>query len=93
MTDEEFEHQVKDNWFVHWWKTITREEYQLTVYFASEKEIDEKGRETFRSTPKKYSAKKFYSLKPNYIKFKDEDDQLIEIRTHEPMNWDLVKVY
>ena len=43
MTDEEFEHQIKDNWFVHWWKTITREEYQLTVYFASEKEIDEKG--------------------------------------------------
>ena len=57
MTDEEFEHQVKDNWFVHWWKTITREEYQLTVYFASEKEIYEKGRETFRRKPKKYRAK------------------------------------
>ena len=53
MTDEEFEHQVKDNWFVHWWKTITREEYQLTVYFASEKEIDEKGRETvFKNLPR-----------------------------------------
>jgi len=31
-------------------------------------------------------------LKPNLIKFKDTSKQVVEIKSHEPMNWDLVKV-
>ena len=63
----------------------------MTVYFASEKEIDEVGK-LLEEQPKKYKAKKFYSLKPNYIKFKDKIIKSLRSESHEPMNWDLVKV-
>ena len=92
MTDE-FEHEVKDNWLVYWWKRIWYEEYHLTIYFVANKTVDERGRETYTRTPKKYKAERIYTLKPNIIKFKDDNDQIIEIKSAEPMNWDLVKRY
>ena len=72
MTDE-FEHEVKDNWLVYWWKRIWYEEYHLTIYFVANKTVDERGRETYTRTPKKYKASRIYTLKPNIIKFKDDD--------------------
>ena len=89
----EFEHAVKDNWLVYWWKRIWYEEYHLTIYFVANKTVDERGRETYTRTPKKYKASRIYTLKPNIIKFKDDNDQIIEIKSAEPMNWDLVKRY
>jgi|TARA_B100001094_G_scaffold150376_1_gene145511 hypothetical protein len=91
--DEKIEHEVKDKWLVRWWKTLIYEEYKLTIYFVANKTVDERGRETYTRTPKHYKATKFYSLKPKFIKFKDDEDQIIEIKSEEPMNWDLVKVY
>lgn len=90
---EKIEHQVKDSWLVRWWKTLIYEEYKLTIYFVAAKIIDERGNEIYSREPKHYKASKFYSLKPKFIKFKDDEDQIIEIKSEEPMNWDLVKVY
>jgi hypothetical protein len=89
---EEFEHEVKDNFFVYW-KRIWYEEYHLTIYFVANKTVDERGREEYVRTPKKYKAVRIYTLKPTLIKFKDDNDQIIEIKSAEPMNWDLVKRY
>ena len=89
----EFEHVVKDNWLVYWWKRVWYEEYHLTIYFVANKTVDERGRETYTRTPKKYKAERIYTLKPHIIKFKDDNDQIIEIKSAEPMNWDLVKRY
>lgn len=95
IVDEEdkIEHAVKDNWLVRWWKTLIYEEYKLTIYFVAAKVIDERGNEIYSREPKHYKAVKFYSLKPKFIKFKDDENQIIEIKSEEPMNWDLVKVY
>jgi hypothetical protein len=91
--EEKIEHAVKDNWLVRWWKTLIYEEYKLTIYFVAAKVIDERGNEIYSREPKHYKASKFYSLKPKFIKFKDDENQIIEIKSEEPMNWDLVKVY
>ena len=63
------------------------------IYFVDNKTVDERGRETYTRTPKKYKAGRVYTLKPHIIKFKDDNDQIIEIKSAEPMNWDLVKKY
>ena len=91
--EEKIEHAVKDNWLVRWWKTLIYEEYKLTIYFVAAKVIDERGNEIYSRETKHYKAVKFYSLKPKFIKFKDDENQIIEIKSEEPMNWDLVKVY
>ena len=91
--EEKIEHEVKDNFLVRWWKTVIYEEYKLTIYFAAAKVVDERGNEIYSRTPKHYKATKLYSLKPNFIKFKDNENQVIEIKSTEPMNWNLVKVY
>tara|TARA_Y100000590_G_scaffold87048_3_gene97523 strand:+ start:6277 stop:6567 length:291 start_codon:yes stop_codon:yes gene_type:complete len=91
--EEKIEHVVKDNWLVRWWKTLIYEEYKLTIYFVAAKVIDERGNTIYSREPKHYKASKFYSLKPKFIKFKDDENQIIEIKSEEPMNWDLVKVY
>ena len=79
----EFEHAVKDNWLVYWWKRVWYEEYHLTIYFVANKTVDERGRETYTRTPKKYKAERIYTLKPHIIKFKDDNDQIIEIKSAE----------
>lgn len=91
--EEKIEHEVKEGFFANWFKKLVYEEYKLTIWFVAEKVIDQNGNEIYSRVPKHYKAVKFYSLKPTFIKFKDDADQLIEIKTAEPMNWDLVKVY
>lgn len=91
--EEKIEHEVKDNFLVRWWKTVIYEEYKLTIYFVAAKVVDERGNEIYSRAPKHYKATKLYSLKPNFIKFKDNENQVIEIKSTEPMNWNLVKVY
>tara|TARA_B100000029_G_scaffold455757_1_gene483245 strand:- start:1930 stop:2202 length:273 start_codon:yes stop_codon:yes gene_type:complete len=87
------ENEVKENKFINWLKKLWYEEYTLTIWFAGRKVIDEKGREEYVRTPKKYEVAKMETLKPHLIKFEDLDGQEVEIRSEEPMNWDLVKRY
>ena len=46
----------------------------------------------YMRTPKFYNVREIISLKPNIIKFIDIDKNVVEIKSHEPMNWDLVRV-
>ena len=78
--------------FLNWWKSLFSEQYKLTIYFASVTGIDEKGKALYTRTPKFYEVSEVISMKPNLIKFKDTSKQVVEIKSHEPMNWDLVKV-
>jgi len=93
VAEEEEQIKKEDNFLLRWWKRAIYEEYELTIYFFAERVLDQNGNETYSREPKHYKALKFYSLKPTFIKFKNEQHQIIEIKTAEPMNWDLVKVY
>jgi hypothetical protein len=87
------ENVVKENWLVHWWKKVIYEEYHLTIWFVASKEVDANGNTSYKRVEKYYKAMKVGKLTPKLIKFVDMDKQSVEIRSEEPMNWDLVKVY
>ncbi len=77
---------------IAWWKSLFQSEYKLTIYFAHVTGVDEDGKALYTRTPKFYNVREIIILKPNIIKFKDLDKQVVEIKSHEPMNWDLIKV-
>ncbi len=77
---------------IAWWKSLFYQEYKLTIYFGSVAGIDEDGKAMYMRTPKFYNVREIISLKPNIIKFIDIDKNVVEIKSHEPMNWDLVRV-
>ena len=83
----------KENWLVRWWKKIIYEEYHLTIWFVASKEIDANGNTSYSRVPKSYKAIKVSKVTPKLIKFTDMNKRPVEIRSEEPMNWDLMKVY
>ena len=87
------EHEVKENKFINWLKRLWYEEYTLTIWFAGKTVLKEDGNKEFVRSPKRYKVSRISTLKPNLIKFIDLNGQEIEIRSEEPMNWDLVKKY
>ena len=84
--------RMKENRFVAWVKTLFLEEYSLTIWFVANKVVTDDGAEYTR-TPKQYRVKRIKPLKPHLIKFEDLDGREVQIRSEEPMNWDLIKVY
>lgn len=83
----------KENWLVRWWKKIIYEEYHLTIWFVAAKEVDAEGNTSYRRVAKSYKAIKVNKISPKLIKFVDMEKHPVEIRSEEPMNWDLIKVY
>tara|TARA_R110000796_G_scaffold108608_3_gene219680 strand:+ start:622 stop:933 length:312 start_codon:yes stop_codon:yes gene_type:complete len=84
---------AKESKFLTWWKTLVYEEYHLTIWFVDGKTVDSDGNATYNRIPKKYKAVKISKISPKLIKFTNMNKQPVEIRSEEPMNWDLVKVY
>ena len=83
---------MKENRFVAWFKALFLEEYHLTIWFVANKVVTDDGEEYTR-TPKEYKAKTIKVLKPHLIRFEDLKGRDVQIRSEEPMNWDLIKVY
>ena len=83
----------KESRILKWWKTLVYEEYHLTIWFVDGKTVDSDGNATYNRIPKKYKAIKISKISPKLIKFTNMNKQPVEIRSEEPMNWDLVKVY
>ena len=83
----------KENKFITWWKKLIYEEYHLTIWFVEGKSVDGTGNESYKRVEKFYKALKISKISPKLIKFTDLEKRPVEIRSEEPMNWDLVKVY
>tara|TARA_B100001059_G_scaffold52321_3_gene46027 strand:+ start:187 stop:495 length:309 start_codon:yes stop_codon:yes gene_type:complete len=83
----------KESKLVAWWKKLIYEEYHLTIWFVEGKTVDGNGNATYKRIPKKYKAVKVNKISPKLIKFVDMEKHPVEIRSEEPMNWDLIKVY
>ena len=83
----------KESALVRWWKKLIYEEYHLTIWFVAAKELDAGGAPTYSRVPKSYKAIKISKITPKLIKFTDMNKRPVEIRSEEPMNWDLIKVY
>lgn len=93
ITTDEKVKPKKENRFIKWLKTLWYEEYHLTIWFAGKITVKEDGNKEYLRTPKDYEVSVVHTLKPNLIKFTNTDGELIQIRSEEPMNWDLIKKY
>jgi hypothetical protein len=78
---------------IRWWKKLIYEEYHLTIWFVAAKELDTEGNTSYRRVSKSYKAVKIKKVTPKLIQFTDMNYRPVEIRSEEPMNWDLIKVY
>jgi hypothetical protein len=83
----------KENWLVRWWKVLIYEEYHLRIWFVAEKVVDTDGTKRYSRVSKSYKALRIIKISPKLIKFTDTSKRSVEIRSEEPMNWDLIKVY
>lgn len=73
--------------------TLIYEEYDLTVWFHSETMIQEDGVKTIKRVQKDYKLKAISKKTPTHIVGKDMKNKFFEIRTVEPFDYRIVKVY
>ena len=76
-----------------WWKTVIYEEYHLTVWFQKETVTSADGTKTTLKTKKEYKLKVISKKTPNHIVGKDLDGKFFEIKTVEPFDYHIVKIY
>lgn len=75
------------------WFKIFYEEYELTVWFLKDSERDNRGNIVTTRTHKRYLLKKITKKTPKHIKGKDMDNRAFEIRTVEPFDYQIRKIY
>ena len=82
------------------WKTILRlwfkiiyEEYELTVWYLKDSVRDKDGNITTTRSNKRYLLKKISKKTPKHIKGKDMNGRAFEIRTVEPFDYQIRKIY
>tara|TARA_B100000902_G_scaffold400039_1_gene474902 strand:+ start:3366 stop:3680 length:315 start_codon:yes stop_codon:yes gene_type:complete len=77
----------------HWWRTIWREEWELTVYFIGTTKFMEDGSRISDLAPKTYRAKAIKKLTQTHIIFVDLLGIKHEIKVVDPVGYDLRKIY
>ncbi len=77
----------------HWWRTLWREEWELTIYFPSEVRFMEDGSRVENLSPKTYRCKVLKKISPTHIIFIDLLGVKHEIKVVSPVGYDLRKIY
>jgi hypothetical protein len=77
----------------HWWRTLWREEWELTTFFAGDSRTLEDGSHLKTVAPKTYRAKAIKKLTTTHIIFIDLLGVTHEIRVVEPVGYDVRKIY
>jgi len=75
------------------WFKIIYEEYELTVWYLKDSVRDKDGNITTTRSHKRYLLKKISKKTPKHIKGKDMDGRAFEIRTVEPFDYQIRKIY
>lgn len=75
------------------WFKIIYEEYELTVWYLKDSIRDGDGNITTTRSHKRYLLKKITKKTPKHIKGKDMDGRAFEIRTVEPFDYQIRKIY
>lgn len=76
-----------------WWRTLTREEWELTVWFIGEAKFLDDGSRLNTYAPKTYRAKAIKKLTQTHIIFVDLLGIKHEIKVVDPVGYDLRKIY
>lgn len=77
----------------HWWLTLIKEEYELTIYFPGKIELLENGSRIETIDPKTYRAKAVKKLTPKHIIFIDLEGRKHEVKTVNSVGYDITKIY
>jgi|TARA_B110000908_G_scaffold41907_1_gene50898 hypothetical protein len=77
----------------HWWRTIWREEWEITIYFIGSTKFFEDGSRVSEFAPKTYRCKAIKKLTQTHIIFIDLLGIKHEIKVVEPVGYDLRKIY
>ena len=77
----------------HWWRTLIREEWELTIFFPGETKFLPDGTRIDSGAPKTYHAKKIIKLTNLHIIFIDLLGVKHEIKVVNPVGYDLRKIY
>jgi len=87
---------VKVTWLArirHWWRTLIREEWELTIFFPGETKFLPDGTRIDSTSPKTYHCKKVIKLTNLHIIFVDLLGVKHEIKVVNPVGYDLRKIY
>jgi len=77
----------------HWWRTLVREEWELTIFFPGEAKVLPDGTRLEGTSPKTYRSKKIVKLTQTHIIFVDLLGIKHEIKVVNPVGYDLRKIY
>jgi len=77
----------------HWWRTLWREEWELTIFFPGEIKFLEDGSRIESTSPKTYRAKALKKLSTTHIIFVDLLGVTHEIKVVNPVGYDVRKIY
>jgi len=75
-----------------WWNKAIYEEYELTVWFKDQEQIIE-GRKVHPHSKKIFKLKSISKRNPKHIKGKELDGNDFEIRTVQPFDYMIRKIY
>lgn len=88
-----FWHALRHFNLLKWYLTITREYYILTVWFHKEQLIQESNIKVVTKSEKVFHVKKFNKISDTHITGLDLDNKPFEIRTKEPFDYYIRKIY
>ena len=77
----------------HWWLTLIREEWELTIFFPGETKVLPDGTRIESGNPKTYRAIELKKISTTHLIFVDLDGVKHEIKVVNPVGYDLRKVY
>lgn len=77
----------------HWWRTLLREEWEITIFFPGEIKFLEDGSRIESTSPKTYRAKNIAKLSTTNIIFTDLLGVKHEIKVVNPVGYDVRKIY
>jgi hypothetical protein len=80
-------------WFYRILRKLFCNEWELTVFFSGETTILQDGSRITSHSPKSYRCKKMIKLSPKHIVFIRVDNTKHEIKTTEPVGYDLRKIH
>jgi len=77
--------------FKNWVITLFIDEYELTIYFPDQIVEQPDGSKKMGFNPKTYTVRKLKKVTNQHFKFVTKDKNPVEIKTVDPVGYDIVK--
>lgn len=84
---------MKKTWqkFKDWIEALLIDEYELTIYFPDQVVVQPDGSKKMGFNPKTYAVRKLKKVTNQHFKFVTVDKNPVEIKTVDPVGYDIVK--